>query len=331
MNTPRRFILQALDPDHGSPVLEALLLVDKIDDLRCLLGSPADDDPGLADGYDLKPTDLTAIADRFGVTFDPGDRKTLLRPWNSTREVPYLIHTGYELPLLLEGQKPFAYFSDAFPPHLHFDEDRFNRYVAQRLLHKEVELEPFTESTRLATGQVIEGIRTVYYTRPGEEWRIRACKLIWAAGLARWNYDFERLQGMLFGYENWQNDWWIDHLRKRGRVFGAIAAYRAVNVEELSWIEAAGCRALPPAQNATIELFTGEEPDGQTGCRLMDRPAHIALVRVNVRSLFFLDLVKGQAGPTYVISSEKIPDLNRNLVDAIEIVAHRAQPSDPIQ
>jgi hypothetical protein len=91
MNTPRRFILQALDPDHGSPVLEALLLVDKIDDLRCLLGSPADDDPGLADGYDLKPTDLTAIADRFGVTFDPGDRKTLLRPWNSTREVPYLI------------------------------------------------------------------------------------------------------------------------------------------------------------------------------------------------------------------------------------------------
>jgi hypothetical protein len=49
------------------------------------------------------------------------------------------------------------------------------------------------------------------------------------------------------------------------------------------------------------------------------------------RSLFFLDLVKGQAGPTYTIPSGKSPDLNRNLIDAIEIVAHRAQHSDPVE
>lgn len=34
---PRRFILQALDPDHGSPVLEALFFVAEFEDLRALL------------------------------------------------------------------------------------------------------------------------------------------------------------------------------------------------------------------------------------------------------------------------------------------------------
>ena len=27
---------------------------------------------------------------------------------------------------------------------------------------------------------------------------------------------FERLEGMLFGYEDWQNDWWLEDIRKRG-------------------------------------------------------------------------------------------------------------------
>jgi hypothetical protein len=43
-------------------------------------------------------------------------------------------------------------------------------------------------------------------------------KLIWrAAEAAGWNEHFERLEGMLFGYEDWQNDWWIEEGLKRGR------------------------------------------------------------------------------------------------------------------
>jgi hypothetical protein len=325
---PRRFILQAIDPDHGSPVLEALFLVDKLDDLRGLLRSSADDDPELAGGYDLDAAGLTAIADRFGVKFDPGGRKTCLRAWDSAREFPYLIHTGYELPLLLEGRKHLAYFSDAYPPHCHINEDRFDRYVAQGLLHKEVELEPFASSTRLSHGQVVEGIRTAYYARHGEEWRIRAWKLLWAAALkSHWNNDFERLQGMLFGYEDWQNDWWIDQLQKRGRVFGAIAVYRTVSRAELLWIEAAGYRALPPAQDA-IEVFTGEQPDDETASRLLDRSVAIALLRLNIQSRAFMELVKGQAAPTYQLRSEHIPELNRSLIDAIAVIAQRAGYSE---
>jgi hypothetical protein len=92
--------------------------------------------------------------------------------------IPYLVHTGYELPLLLEGRKQFARMSDAYPPDRHFDEEKFDRYVAQGVLHKEVVVEPFERPYRLEDGRVFEGHRTVYYTRKGEEWRIPASKLL---------------------------------------------------------------------------------------------------------------------------------------------------------
>jgi hypothetical protein len=215
-----RLVLQALDPDHGSPVLEALFSVGEIEDLRALL-SDASDDPALERGYFLDAAELAAINQRFGIAFDPEGREVLLAPWHSIRDVPYLIHTGYELPLLLEGRKQLARFSEAYPPNLHRNEEKFDRYVAEGTLHKEVVVERFEEPIPLKHGTVAEGLRTAYYTRKGEEWRIPASKLIWAAAAkSKWSEDFERLQGMLFGYEEWQSDWWIDELRKRGREFG---------------------------------------------------------------------------------------------------------------
>jgi hypothetical protein len=92
----------------------------------------------------------------------------------------------------------------------------------------------------------------------------------------------------------------------------------------LLWIEAAGYRALPPAEDAAIEVFTGEQPDDETASRLLDRSAAIALLRLNIQSQAFMELVKGQAAPTYQLRSEHIPDLNRSLIDAIAVIAHRA-------
>jgi hypothetical protein len=205
---PRRFILQALDPDHGSPVLEAMLLVTDLEDLRPLLDIDAGDDPELERWYILDAAELAAITERFGVAFDPEGREVALHSWHSIRLVPYLVHNGYELALLLEGRKQLARMGDAYPPDRHLGEEKFDRYVAQGVLHKEVVVEPFERPYRGKDGQVFEGQRTVYYTRKGEEWRIKASKLIWdAAAKSAWNEDFERMQGMLFGYEEWQNDW----------------------------------------------------------------------------------------------------------------------------
>jgi hypothetical protein len=215
MAEPRRFILQALDPDHGSPVLEALFRVSQLEDLRPLVGACGEDDSELAGGYRLQADELAAITSRFGVSLDPEGRETCLCAWDWWREIPYLSHEGYELPLLLEGRKPFARMSQGYPPENHFNEDRFDQYVEQGLIHKEVVVEPFAKPHR-ANGWVYEGQRTVYYTRKGEEWRIPASKLLWSAALkTRWSDDFERMEVMLFGYEDWQCDWWIAHRRAR--------------------------------------------------------------------------------------------------------------------
>jgi hypothetical protein len=73
-----------------------------------------------------------------------------------------------------------------------------------------VDVEPFGEPIRGVNGQLFEGVRTVCYALRGEEWRVSAWKLIReAAQKSRWNENFERLEGMLLGYDDWQNDWWI--------------------------------------------------------------------------------------------------------------------------
>jgi hypothetical protein len=325
---PRRFILQALDSDHGSPVLEALFFVTDHEDLRALLDD-AGDDPALELWYLLDAAELAAINKRFGIAFDPEGREVRLCPWDSTRHTPYLIHTGYELPLLLEGRKQLAHFSEAYPPGLHFDEEKFDRYVAEGALHKEVVVEPFEPPHHRKDGRVFEGLRTVYYTRKGEEWRIPAKKLIWdAAAKSVWSDDFERLQGMAFGYEDWQNDWWIADLRKRRRRFGSLPICRAVSAEELAWIETAGYRALPPTDDSALAVsLLYEEPDGDTARRLMERSGAVALVQLSVRGRPFLDLVNGQSGPDYDVPAGRIKDLNRNIVGEIEIVARRDSAS----
>jgi hypothetical protein len=215
-NEPSRFFLQAIDADHGCPVLEAAFDVADLDELRSLLGSCADDDPELRRTYSIDTGELAAICERFGVAFDPGDHDIRVEPWDSMRAIPYLVHTRYELLLLLNGTKKFARMGDAYPPYRHHDEELFDRYVAEGLLHKEVQLEPFPEPYTLKDGRVIEGVRDTYYTPKGEEWRIQAWKLVYAASRkSTWNEDFERLQGMLFGYEEWQMDWWIAHIHEQ--------------------------------------------------------------------------------------------------------------------
>jgi hypothetical protein len=212
----RRFILQALDPDHGSPVLETLFFVVGLDELHALIGRSSEHDPEFEREYRLNAADVAAINARFGLAFDPEGRDVRLTPWHSIRLNPYLVHTGYELPLLLEGKKPFACMKDVYPPNEHFNEEKFDRYVAEGALHKEVVIEPFDQPLRSAEGVIFEGNRTVYYTRRGEEWRIQASKLLWnAAEKSGWSEDFERMEGMLFGYEEWQNDWWLTAFRKR--------------------------------------------------------------------------------------------------------------------
>ena len=196
-----RFILQARHPEYGCPAFETMFTIQRLEDLQVLLGPDARRDPEIRQLYWLEPADLAAIYQRFGVTFEAGDHEVSLVRWQALRATPYLVHTGYELPLLLDGREKLARFHDEYPPHEHGWEEQFDRFVAQGLLHKEVDVERFDKPHRFSSGHVIEGLRTAWYTPPGEEWRIQAFRLI-TKTRGSWNETLERLEGMLYGYDD---------------------------------------------------------------------------------------------------------------------------------
>lgn len=312
---PRRFILQAIHPEYGCPAFEAMFEVERLEELREVLGSAAEDDPDLEYFYTLEPDDVAEISQRFGVGFDLQGRTACLYKWTSFfREVPYLVHTGYELPLMLDGRKQFARMFEYFDP-----------FVAQGLLHKEVDIQKFDEPIH-SRGRVLEGIRRVYYTRKGEEWRISAWRLVEAAShKVGWNDTFERLEGMLFGYEDWQNDWWSEQLRQRKRQFGTLVVHLVVSASELVGIENTGYRALPP-MNRTLHLVSDfeEDPDDKEPLRLMEGDGAVALVRLRAKVKAFLDLVGTKQDRFHQLPPDRIKDLNRLLVEDIEIVTKRS-------
>ena len=223
---------------------------------------------------------------------------------------------------MLEGRKPFARMNSEYPPNTHWNEHRYDHYVAHGSLHKEVELEKFKAPLRTKDGRTFEGLRTVYYTLKGQEWRIDAWKLIAkAAAKDGWNDTFERLEGMLLGYEEWQNDWWSEHRRKQLQQFGTLLVYLAVTAQDLAAIAASGYRALPnkPGSLKLLAAF-GEGPDDDAR-RLSLRTADAsALVRIRVKTRPFLELVGNRQSAVHELPADRIPDLNRLISETIEVV-----------
>lgn len=300
--------------------------VPELEKLRAILSPEADDDPELQHSYLLDADDLAAIVTNFGVRFDPGrleasDLDISFYRWHQIFAAPYLVHTGYELPLLLDGRKKLAKMSEPYPPMTFEGEDRFDHWVAEGVLHREEVLEAWDQP---AKGYV--GHRTVYYTPKGEEWRIPAMKLIWdAAGKSGgWNEYFERLEGMLFGYEGWQNDWWINK-GLTGGGFGGASLCCAVTSAGLAWIEAAGFRALPPIDKPSL-MIRFYEPTAAAEMRgfMLEAPENVALVRFSLRGSYLSSLVKNlpDGGPWHV-PRDRIPELNRKLQRPVEVVARR--------
>jgi len=215
----QRFFLQAIDPRYGCPVIEAMFIVDNLSDLSGLLGPQADDDPELRWTYRLDEVVLTTITERFGVAFNSDGREVTLNRWHSIRAAPYLIHTNYELLLLLDGTKKFARMSGEYPAQQHDGEHLFDDHLGKGVLHKEIELCPFPTPFMTKDGRSFQGSRHVYYAVKGEEWRIASWKtLAEASEKTSWNETYERLEGMLFGYHEWQIDLWMSRWRRPPKI-----------------------------------------------------------------------------------------------------------------
>lgn len=111
---------------------------------------------------------------------------------------------------MLKGIKPLAVFSDAydgFPECVERYLRCFDRFVDQgRFVRQE-----YVVLISLPHRPEVRGFHRIYFTLPGEEWRVPAMIDLMARE-GPWTSAREREYGSLLGYEDWQNDIWAQRL-----------------------------------------------------------------------------------------------------------------------
>jgi hypothetical protein len=122
--------------------------------------------------------------------------------------LPYRVHTNFELGLMLAGKKPLAVFTD-WQEHVHPVLARymrmFDRHVAAGTFVKHTHVTPPDPETGHP------GNWMALYAHPDEAWRFDALIDLRNVALQRkWTADDERRFGHLLGYEDWQNDAWLE-------------------------------------------------------------------------------------------------------------------------
>jgi hypothetical protein len=203
-----KFVVELIDPQTGCVADEQVLETEEVERLRTVLGleMPLQHFRG---SVDLDAEQLKAVEAMFGVSIRQSDDAARLRGWRPTDELGYQVHTNRELSLMLAGTKPLAVFSESLPnPGIELiPERRFDPYVhAGRFIKQE-------------HVSVLADLRTrsVLYALPREAWRIPAYLLLKStAEKVGWNESFERMEGSLLGYQDWQNDQYIERIFRRG-------------------------------------------------------------------------------------------------------------------
>lgn len=209
-----KIVLELLDKNTGFFVKKIVLSVIDEHEMAAIL-SLSDFD--LLSIYELDPDEVKNIENHFALNFGGLGNSGRLRCHYWFDDLPYLVHTNHELELMLAGTKPFASFSGEYPSNPDFEEipdKKFDPYVmAGRLVKRE-----FVELVSYGGDR---GVRRVFYALPSEAWRIDAyILLLKTASLTGWNESLERLEGSLLGYQDWQNDAYINALRLRNGVAG---------------------------------------------------------------------------------------------------------------
>lgn len=130
--------------------------------------------------------------------------------------LPYEVHTNRELEFMLDRGKPLAHFCDVYPSETNdvvIPEHAFAPYVTNGTFEKRVFVELRHEPPP-ASAPHVRGTLHVFYAPPRHAWRIDAyIMMLAAAAKSGWSEGFERLEGSLLGYEEWQTDAHLERLR----------------------------------------------------------------------------------------------------------------------
>jgi len=127
------------------------------------------------------------------------------------------IHTGRELELMLEGIKPLSVFSDStdvLPDEAIIPEIAFLPHVESGTFVRS-EFDLLSSTVDRFGNNVI--IRHVLFTIPTQIWRIHAYELLKSEynRTGFWNETCERMEGILLGYTESENDLWCDWLNSK--------------------------------------------------------------------------------------------------------------------
>lgn len=213
--TEIRLVLEAVDPATECVVSDEIISVASADELSSVLEvEPENADPRQI--YDLNDMEYEAIKKNLKLSLDRRGCGVRLRPWLPIDALSYKVHTNRELALMLSNAKPLAAFCAEYQDKAESDfipESLFEPYVqAGRFIKREC-LGKYSSSNSAGSNRKL---RRVFYALPGQEWRIDAYLLLYAtAEKCGWSEGFERLEGSLLGYEEWQNDEYIRVIYRR--------------------------------------------------------------------------------------------------------------------
>lgn len=202
-----KFILETIDAETACRANSFPVEVPDSSVVSSLLG---DDDFDANVQYELGPQDTARFSTHFGLPVEESV-SAILRARHWLDDLPYEVHTGRELALMLRGVKPFAAFSEEYPLLGN------DSVIPEQLFDRHVVAGRFVKREYVKT-RILGGHRTRYilYARPDEAWRIDAYILLWHTGQATgWNESLERMEGFLLGYEEWQTNAYIRAAKAR--------------------------------------------------------------------------------------------------------------------
>lgn len=318
------FILEAIDEHLLNPCLATRFKTADLAKLKRVLSIDDEDDPSLEKIYLLSPDETLALCGGFDLQFDFGNKEVFLfKDCFRWRCSPYLFHTGYELPLLLDGRKKLAFFTFDSDGDSSFDSQlkaHFDRYVTEGLLHAEEDLHSLPDTPDRRAGDI-------YYTPKGEEWRIPAMKLIRRASnvAGGWNEFFERLEGTLMGYEDWQNNWWLEQNARGDGVIYGLSFRCAITKTGLDWVFHSGSRTLPPVEGPILTIHASHTLSDEAMERALRENSDVeAFVQFNVAGRYLMGICDLRTAGPFEIPAAMIPDINRKMTRPLHIVACRS-------
>lgn len=146
-----------------------------------------------------------ALLDRQSEFYEGGLGIAMLN--DLLRSLPYQVHTGRELGLMLAGSKPLSYFIDV--------EGQFPAVMVRyfRLFDSHVDRGNLVRRDHFSAESGHRHHR-ILFALPGEEWRMQAMIELMTSFDA-WTEYLERRQGELLGYQDWMNDYWVEFVYRR--------------------------------------------------------------------------------------------------------------------